>query len=79
MAMAAPLVLGYLGRQRRERNLDATGLADLLGREQQTAQERSPEAVGLLTRLIDTDDDGSIADEMAKMGTSLLGNLFKQS
>lgn len=79
MAMAAPLVMGYLGRQRREENLDAAGLAGLLGREQQVAQERSPEAVSMLTRLLDTDDDGSIMDEVAKMGTSLLGGLFKQT
>lgn len=79
MAMAAPMVLGYLGRQRREQNLDAAGLAGLLNREQQVAQERSPQAVSMLNRLMDTDGDGSVMDEMAEMGTSLLGSLFKQT
>ena len=79
LAMAAPLVLGYLGRQRRAQNLDAAGLSSLLQQEQRVAQERSPEAVGMLTRLIDADDDGSIMDEMAEMGSSLLASLFKQT
>jgi len=79
MAMAAPMVMGYLGRQRREQNLDAAGLASLLGREQQVAQERSPEAVSMLTRLMDSDGDGSVMDEVAEMGSSLLGSLFKQA
>jgi hypothetical protein len=78
MAMAAPIVMGYLGRQRREQNLDAAGLASLLGREQQVAQKRSPEAVSMLTRLMDSDGDGSIMDEVAEMGSSLLAGLFKQ-
>jgi hypothetical protein len=79
LAMAAPLVLGYLGRQRREQNLDAAGLASFLGREQQVAQERAPEAIDMLTRLLDTDDDGSIMDDVAEMGSGLLGSLFKQA
>ena len=79
LAMVAPLVLGYLGRQRRAQGLDESGLASMLQQEQRVAQERSPEAVGMLTRLIDADDDGSIMDEMAEMGSSLLGSLFKQS
>lgn len=79
LAMAAPMVLGYLSRQRREQNLDAAGLASMLNREQQVAQERSPDAISMLNRLLDTDDDGSIMDEVAEMGTSLLGSLFKQT
>ena len=79
LAMAAPMVLAYLGRQRREQNLDAAGLASMLNREQQVAQERSPDAIGMLNRMLDTDNAGTIRDEMAEMGTSLLGSLFKQS
>ena len=79
LAMAPPLVLAYLGRQLRAQNLDAAGLAGMLQQEQRVAQERSPEAVGMLTRLIDADDDGSIMDEMAEMGSSLLASLFKQT
>jgi hypothetical protein len=77
MAMVAPLVMGYLGRQRREQNLDANGLAAMLDQERQVAQQRSPLAVDMLTRLLDSDDDGSIMDDVAKMGSDLLGSLLK--
>lgn len=79
MAMAAPMVLGYLGRQRRQQKLDAPGLASLLNSESQVAEQRSPQAAGMLNQLLDADDDGSIMDEMAEMGSSLLGSLFKQT
>lgn len=78
LALAAPLVLGYLGRQRRQQNLDAAGLGDLLGREQQVARQRSPQAVSMLNQLLDADGDGSIMDEVGEMGSGLLGSLFKQ-
>lgn len=78
LAMAAPLVLGYLGKQRRANNLDSAALAGMLGREQQVARERSPDAVSMLNRMLDADNDGSIMDEVAEMGSSLLGSLFKQ-
>jgi hypothetical protein len=79
LAMAAPLVLGYLGRQQRAQGLDASGLASMLEREQSMIQSRAPEAAGMLNRLLDADQDGSIMDEVTEMGSSLLGALLKQS
>lgn len=77
LAMVAPLVMGALGRTRRQQSLDASGVADLLGMEREAARQRSPQAVEMLTRLLDSDDDGSVMDEVAQMGSSLLGSLFK--
>ena len=77
MAMVAPLVLGYLGRQRRQESLDATGIVSLLTQERQIAEQRSPQAVDMLSRLLDSDDDGTIVDDIAQMGASALGSLFK--
>ena len=77
MALAAPLVLGYLGRRRRQEQLDSAGLFNLLDREQQIAGQRSPQAMNMITRLIDSDDDGTIVDDIAQMGASVLGSLFK--
>ncbi len=78
LAMAAPLVLGYLGRQRKSQSLDAAGLLGMLSKEQQVVQQRSPQAANMLNQLLDADNDGSIMDEVAEMGSSLLGSLFKQ-
>lgn len=78
LAMAAPLVLGYLGRQRRSQHLDSAGLLGMLNKEQEVLQQRSPQAASMLNQLLDADHDGSIMDEVAEMGSSLLGSLFKQ-
>jgi len=68
MAMLAPVVMGYLGRQKRQNNLDARGLGDLLGGEAGMMEKKNP-AFGMLGKLLDADGDGSIADD-------LLGKLF---
>jgi hypothetical protein len=68
MSMLAPMVMGYLGRQKRQKNLDARSLGDLLGGEAGLMEQKSP-GFGMLGKLLDKDGDGSIADD-------LLGKLF---
>jgi len=76
MAMLAPLVMGYLGRQKRQGNLDAGGLADLLGAESAGLQKKDA-GFGMLGRLLDKDGDGSIVDDlMGSAGKGMLGKLF---
>ena len=77
VSMIAPLVMGALGRTKQQRGLDAGGLASMLGEERDMARQRSPEAVDMLTRLLDSDDDGSAMDEVAALGSKILGGLFK--
>jgi hypothetical protein len=75
MAMLAPVVMGAVGRTQRQQNLDASGVANMLAGERQRAESGSP-ALGDLARLLDSDGDGQIADDVAKLGNGLLGNLF---
>lgn len=75
ISMLAPVVLGYLGKQKREQNLDAGGLASILGGEREQVQKSNPQ-VSMLTMLLDRDGDGSVADDVAGLGMNLLGNLF---
>jgi len=76
LAMLAPMVLGALGRQRQQKGLDAGGLADLLGTEHRRAEKKAPEAMGLVGQLLDSDGDGQIADDLARLGTGLLGKFL---
>lgn len=76
MAMLAPLVMGALGKTKRQQRLDPADLGGLLGREQQQARQKAPEAMDMFTKMLDQDGDGSISDELISMGGSLLGGLF---
>ena len=50
----APIVMGYLGRQKRQQNLDAGGLSDMLNREASTARTAAPnDLMGMLGGLLD--------------------------
>jgi hypothetical protein len=44
-----------------------------------TREGGTAEGAGNLLAALDRDHDGSIMDEVAEMGSSLLGSLFKQS
>ena len=77
LAMVAPIVMGALGKAKNQQGLDASGLSGLLGLEENIARQRSPQAADMLSRLLDSDGDGDVMDDVAKMGTSLLGSLFK--
>lgn len=75
MASLAPLVMGMLGQTQRQQNLDAPGLAQMLQGEQQHVAASAP-GLGGLARLLDSDNDGHITDDLAKIGGKLLGGLF---
>lgn len=56
----APLVMAYLGRQKRERNLDPGGLSDLLRQESAQATQAAPnDLLGTIGSFLDRDGDGN--------------------
>ncbi len=89
LKIAAPILLGYLGKQSRQQNLsspDALGglLGGLMGGNKAAAKQQS-----LVESFLDSDGDGSIVDDLAGMvlggGKSkqgglggLLGGLFRR-
>lgn len=73
----APIVMGALGKMKQEKNLDAQALAGVLDGERASLERRMPQTPGGgLVALLDRDDDGSIADELAQLGGSALGAIF---
>ena len=77
LAMLAPMVMGALGKQKRQQNLDQGGLSDLLRNSVNSPTAQTKE-MGLIGKLLDQDGDGSIMDDIAGLGMKTLGNLFKK-
>ncbi len=73
----APMVLGVLGKQKKQTNMNQNNLLDFLQGSVQTQAARQPAPQSLITKLLDSDGDGSVMDEMATMGFKVLGGLFK--
>jgi hypothetical protein len=64
LTIAAPLVMGALGKTQQEQGFDANGLSSFLGQQQQAAQQSDPGLMGLLGSLLDMDKDGSALDDI---------------
>ena len=77
MAMVAPLIMGALGKAKQQQGFDASGLAAALGQQEKAARQTSSSAVDMFTRMLDSDGDGDPMDDIVKMGSGLLGGLFK--
>ena len=77
MAMLAPIVMGALGKQRKQQGINASGLTQLLGNERQEIERAQPAAGGILGSLLDTDGDGDVdAGDLVKHGAGILGKFL---
>lgn len=74
MTMLAPMIMGALGKAKRDNNLDSSGISDLLTGT--VKKHNDNPLMGLATRFLDADGDGSIMDDLANMGLKMLGGLF---
>lgn len=76
LPMLAPIVMGAVGKMKKENNLDAGGLASMLGQEREAVAKKAPELGGIMG-MLDADGDGSVVDDLMKIGgKGLLGKLF---
>ncbi len=75
LEMLAPVVMGALGKTRREAGFGLDGIVQMLSGTVQQQQGRNP-ALDMISRFLDQDGDGSAVDDIAGMGMRILGNLF---
>lgn len=67
LQIAAPLLMGILGKHRQEADLDSDSLSGFLGQQKQQAHESNPGLMGALSGLLDKDKDGSALDDVVGM------------
>ena len=67
MISLAPMVLAALGKARNQGGLDVGGVSDLL-KNNVRSQANQHQEMGVLERLLDSDGDGSVMDDIANMG-----------
>jgi len=60
MSMLAPVVMGALGKAKRERGMRSGDLAGFLREEEEEVQRREPASKGLPENLLDRDGDGDV-------------------
>ncbi|VAW17308.1 FIG00652714: hypothetical protein [hydrothermal vent metagenome] len=84
LKVAAPLIMGYLGKQSRQQNVtDSSGLGNMLGG-MLGGSDGGAKQQSLIESFLDSDGDGSILDDVAAMALGgksgglggLLGGLF---
>lgn len=79
MTMLAPVLLGALGKTKRQQGLDASGLASLLnGAVTTQKQNQQSGEMDLISRFLDADGDGSIMDDVANIGMKFLGGFLRK-
>ncbi len=76
LPMLAPVVMGALGKEKRQANLDSRGLSEVLGGAQRDVERANPKVGGILTSLLDQDGDGDL--DLGDLTKGLLGGLFKR-
>lgn len=74
MSMLAPVVLGVMGQQKQEKNMNASAVSSMLQQNRETAKSNAPE----LSSLLDMDGDGDISDDMVTLGANLLQSFMKK-
>ena len=70
----APLLLGSLGKQKTSKNVGSDGLQNMLAGVLAGQASKNNGIIDSVSKMLDADDDGSIADDVGKM----LGEFFKK-
>lgn len=77
MTMLAPLIMGVLGKTKQQQGLGVGDIASLLMNTRNNQANQNP-MMGLVTRFLDSDGDGSIMDDLGGIGMNALTGFFRR-
>lgn len=75
LEMAAPLVMGYLGKNSGKQG---SGIESILNSYMKTQKKQVPQSQGIINQLLDRDNDGNVMDDIAELGMSFLGKMMSR-
>lgn len=78
LPVLAPLVMGYLSKQKKSQGLSPTDLGSVLGQQRQSVETSRP-GLGGLAAILDTDGDGFGLDDVARMASGASGSSGSKS
>lgn len=73
----APLLMGFLGKQKQQKNVGSDGLTSLLSGVLGGGSSSSG-LMGMAEKMLDQNGDGKISDDVMNMGSNLLKGFFKK-
>ena len=77
MVKLAPLLMGVLGKTKKEQGLDSGGLASLIQGTVAAQKQQGNPVMNMVTAMLDKDGDGSVVDDLVESaGKGLLSKLF---
>lgn len=74
LVLLAPMIMGALGKQQRQNSLDPGSLSDYLNGQRQQAHAASPDLMGMVSGMLDSNKDGSVLDDLGNIAGQLFGN-----
>ena len=77
MEMVAPILMGYLGKQQRGSS-GGGSVIDILQGATNDFKQQAPKDQSFIEKMIDSDGDGSIADDVTNIGMKWLGKFLKR-
>lgn len=75
LMMLAPIVMGVLGKMKQQQGLGPAQLPDVLNQGRAEIEKQAP-GTSVLGSILDSNHDGNIVDDVARIGSSVLGGLF---
>ncbi len=76
LEMAAPMVMGYLGKK--SSGGDGGTIGNLLNSYLKTEKKQAPKSQSIINQLLDRDNDGNVMDDIAELGMSFLSRMMKK-